>query len=72
MSEYSESFHLRTKDKNEGKEILKSIGVNGIVFEPTNGWVAVIPEGKLNSQISSISSYYETICTTCLLKTMHG
>ncbi len=61
MSEFSESFHLRTKDKNEGKELLKRIGVSGIVFEPTNGWVTVIPDGELNSQISPMSSYNGTI-----------
>ena len=57
MSEFSESFHLKTDAKNEGKKLLKSIGVNGIVFEETNGWVTVIHEGELNSQISPMSSY---------------
>lgn len=61
MSEFSESFHLRTVDKNEGKKLLKSIGSRGIVFEQTNGWVTVIPEGELNSKISSMSSYSGTI-----------
>lgn len=61
MSEYSESFHLRSKDKNDAAELLKNIGVCGIVFEPTNGWVTVIPEGELNSQISSMSSYQGTV-----------
>ncbi len=61
MSEFSESFHLRTEDKNEGKELLKNIGASGIVFEPTNGWVTVIPEGELNSQIPAMSSYKGTI-----------
>ena len=61
MSEFSESFHLRTNEKKEGIELLKNLGITGIVFDAINNWVTVLPEGELNSQISPMSSYKGTV-----------
>lgn len=58
MSEFSESYHLRTNNKEEGKSLIKHLGVRGIVFEETNGWVTVLPEGELASHIKNIASNF--------------
>ncbi|AZZ92635.1 hypothetical protein EUZ85_18650 [Hahella sp. KA22] len=58
MSEFSESYHLRTKNKEEGKDLLKRLGVRGIVFDESNNWVTILPEGDLNSQKDNVAANY--------------
>ncbi|MCM3627415.1 hypothetical protein M3194_08560 [Paenibacillus glycanilyticus] len=40
MSEFSQSYHLRTEKKEEVITLLKAADRHGYVFEPVNGWVA--------------------------------
>lgn len=47
MSEFSESFHLRSKNQQDGVNLLKRAGLAGVVFAPTNDWVTVVPEAGL-------------------------
>jgi hypothetical protein len=42
MSEFSQSYHLRTTDKEEVVSLLKASGKHGFVFEPVNGWVTFV------------------------------
>jgi tetratricopeptide (TPR) repeat protein len=44
MSEFSESFHLRTENAQEGIELLQAAGFKGVVFQPQNGWVTIVPQ----------------------------
>jgi hypothetical protein len=44
MSEFSESYHLRTERSQDAIELLKRAGRKGYVFEPTNGWVTFLAE----------------------------
>jgi hypothetical protein len=47
MSEFSESFHLRSNKQQDGVNLLKRAGLSGVVFTPTNNWVTVVPEAGL-------------------------
>ncbi|WP_141504672.1 hypothetical protein [Paenibacillus luteus] len=50
MSEFSQSYHLRTSDKEEVITLLKRSGKHGYVFEPTNGWVTfVVADGDFSA-----------------------
>src|SRR5689334_15179452 len=44
MSEFSESYHLRGSDINEGVELVRRSGLKGYVFPPKDGWVAIVVE----------------------------
>ncbi|MBP1999958.1 hypothetical protein J2Z69_000977 [Paenibacillus shirakamiensis] len=49
MSEFSQSYHLRTNDKEEAVMLIKRTGKHGYVFEPQNGWVTfVIADGDFS------------------------
>ncbi|OME78597.1 hypothetical protein BK120_22935 [Paenibacillus sp. FSL A5-0031] len=49
MSEFSQSYHLRTSDKEEAISLLNRSGKHGYVFESTNGWVTfVIADGNFS------------------------
>jgi hypothetical protein len=48
VSEFSESFHLRSDDRAEGVDLLRRARVGGYVFEPRRGWVTVLfPQGAI-------------------------
>lgn len=45
MSEFSESYHLRSISQNDGVELLRRAGLKGFVFPPANAWVTIVAEG---------------------------
>ncbi len=45
MSEFSDSYHLRSNDAAEGVSLLHRAGIGGFVLPSANGWVTVLPEG---------------------------
>jgi len=45
MAEHSDSYHLRTRSRQDGIGLLRAAGLRGYVFPPENGWVTVLPEG---------------------------
>jgi hypothetical protein len=45
MSEFSESYHLRSDRLDDAVELLKSVGRKGFAFEPAGGWVTFVVEG---------------------------
>lgn len=42
MSEFSNSFHLRSNEMLDGVELLQRARVQGFVFRPANGWVPIV------------------------------
>jgi hypothetical protein len=46
MSEFSESYHLRSESQQDGVALLRAAGLRGYVFPPENGWVTVVAEGE--------------------------
>ena len=45
MSEFSESYHLRSERAEDACEVLRQLGLAGFVFPPTRGWVTFVVEG---------------------------
>lgn len=44
MSEFSESYHLRSTDIADGISLLRRAGLKGYVFPPQQGWVSIVAE----------------------------
>jgi hypothetical protein len=44
MSEFSESYHLRSERAEDAIELLRSAKRKGFVYEPANGWVTFVAE----------------------------
>jgi hypothetical protein len=45
MSNWSESYHLRSDDQAAGVALLQRAGLSGFVYPPANGWVTLFAEG---------------------------
>ena len=44
MSEFSESYHLRSERADDAIELLRRAKRKGYVYEPVNGWVSFVAE----------------------------
>jgi hypothetical protein len=44
MSEFSESYHLRSERAEDAVELLRRARRKGYVYQPTNGWVTFLAE----------------------------
>lgn len=44
MSEFSESYHLRSENAQDAIDLLKRAGRKGYVYEPIHGWVTFVAE----------------------------
>ena len=47
MSEFTETYHLRSDQQLIGLELLDRAGLHGYVFPPQDGWMMVLAEGRL-------------------------
>ena len=45
MSEFSESYHLKSNCTDDGVALLKRAKLQGFIFPSTGGWVTILPEG---------------------------
>ncbi len=45
MSEFSESYHLRSERPEDAGELLRSLGLKGFVYPAESGWVTFLAEG---------------------------
>ena len=48
MSEFSDSYHIRTDDPAKTKSLLRKARLAGVVFGPANGWLTFVPYEDLN------------------------
>lgn len=46
MSQFSNSYHLKTKNVQDGVKLLQDTGKKGFVFSESKGWVTVVAEGE--------------------------
>lgn len=46
MSEFSASYHLKAKDKEQAIKLIKDAGHQGFVFNEINGWVTFLIKGQ--------------------------
>ena len=53
MSEFSESFHLKTDNVQKGIELLRRTEFQGVVFKPTGKWVTIIPKASLHEAVDA-------------------
>jgi len=44
MSEFSESYHLRSERADDAIELLRRVKHKGYVYQPVNGWVSFVAE----------------------------
>jgi len=44
MSEFSESYHLRSERAEDAIDLLRRAGRKGYVYQPVNGWVTFVAE----------------------------
>lgn len=47
MSEFSASYHLKAKDREQAIKLIKDAGHQGFVFNETNGWVTFLIKGQV-------------------------
>ncbi len=46
MSEFSESYHLRSERSEDAVELLQAVRRRGYVYAPSNGWVTFLATGS--------------------------
>jgi hypothetical protein len=46
MSEFSESYHLRDASQSDAAQLLRRVGLKGIVFPTTDRWTSFVPIGE--------------------------
>ncbi len=47
MSEFSESYHLRSERAEDAIDLLRHTGLKGYVFKPSDGWVTFVIENPM-------------------------
>ena len=56
MSEFSESYHLKSERLEDAVELLQRADLKGYVYPPANGWVTFLAEGVYTSQQSVVAA----------------
>ncbi|MHC4158697.1 MAG: hypothetical protein ACYSSO_06430, partial [Planctomycetota bacterium] len=72
MSEFSESFHLRSNSQQNGEDLLKRAGLKGAVFSPVRGWVTVVPESELYEAVDQMVGANQRVLLHYLYAEDHG
>jgi hypothetical protein len=57
VSEFSESYHLRSNNSEDAVDLLRRIGREGYVFPPANGWVTFVAnECELEADVAIVAN----------------
>ncbi|WP_079908318.1 hypothetical protein [Paenibacillus sp. 32352] len=72
MSEFSESYHLKTADRDEVVRLLNQTGKKGYVFEETNGWVTFVFDGEPFQADEAIVSHNPGLLVHYIYAEDHG
>jgi hypothetical protein len=72
MSEFSESFHVRSSKQADGVDLLRRAGLGGAVFSAVRGWVTVVPEGELCEAVDQMVGANQGILLHYLYAEDHG
>jgi len=72
MSEFSESFHLRSDSQQDGADLLRRAGLTGAVFSPVRGWVTVVPESELYEAVDQMVASNKGLLLYYLYAEDHG
>lgn len=72
MSEFSASYHLRTKKRDDVVNLIKNSSNKGYVFEEANGWVSFVIKGPAFDIDDSLISYNPGIIVHYIYAEDHG
>ena len=72
MSEFSESFHLRSDCQQNGEDLLRRAGLTGAVFSPVRGWVTVVPESEMYEAVDQMVASNQGLLLHYLYAEDHG
>lgn len=72
MSEFSESFHLKSDNQQDGVELLKKADLTGAVFSPVQGWVTIVPESELFEAVEQMVAANQGLLLHYLYAEDHG
>ncbi len=72
MSEFSESFHLRSESQADGEGLLRRAGLTGAVFSAVRGWVTIVPESDLYEAVEAMVAANEGVLLHYLHAEDHG
>ena len=72
MSEFSESFHLRSDSQQNGEDLLRRAGLTGAVFSAVRGWVTVVPESELYEAVDQMVASNQGLLLHYLYAEDHG
>jgi hypothetical protein len=54
VSEFSESYHLESRDQQDGVRLLQAAKLDGFAFPEANGWVTIIPESEFGEELGAL------------------
>ena len=72
MSEFSESFHLRSDSQQNGEDLLRRAALTGAVFSPVRGWVTVVPESEMYEAVDQMVASNQGLLLHYLYAEDHG
>ena len=61
MSEFSESFHLRSEVQADGERLLRRAGFGGAVFSAVRGWVTIVAACDLYEGVEAMAGANEGV-----------
>jgi hypothetical protein len=72
MSEFSESYHLKSENQKDGENLLRKAGLTGAVFSPIRGWVTIVPDTEMFKSIEQMVSANKGLLLYYLYAEDHG
>lgn len=72
MSEFSASYYLRTRKRDDVVNLIKNTGNKGYVFEEANGWVSFVIKGLAFDIDDSLISFNTGIIVYYIYAEDHG
>lgn len=72
MSEFSESYHLKTNNREQVVELIKKTNKKGYVYEESNGWVTFVFDGSQFEADESIVSCNPGVLVHYIYAEDHG
>ncbi len=72
MSEFSESFHLKSDSQQDGENLLRKAGLTGAIFSPVRGWVTIVPETEMYEAVDKMVAANRGLLLHYLYAEDHG
>lgn len=72
MTEFSQAYHLRSSDQNDGIDLLERTANPGWVLAPRDGWVSFVLDGDEVEQLLAIDDLAAAASTELLHTVVNG